>query len=161
MIRSMKTNDNNAVLCIYKKGIESRNATFEVNVPEWDSWDSKHLKHSRLIYMIGNNIVGWAALSPVSSREAYNGVAEVSIYIDPNYSGRGIGKELLNALIRQSEENGIWTLYSSIFEENIASIRIHEKNGFRRIGYRERIAKLDGKWRNTVLFERRSRIVGV
>jgi len=142
-------------------GIETRNATFETNLPNWEDWSSRHLKHSRFVFENNGEILGWVALSQVSSRLVYRGVAEVSIYIDLNHSKKGIGSELMNKVIQSSEENGIWTLQSSVFPENKATLRLHEKFGFRVIGKRERIACLDGVWRDTLIFERRSKIVGV
>jgi L-amino acid N-acyltransferase YncA len=159
-IREMQQSDGSRVLEIYKSGLDTKNATFETQVPSWPDWDSKHLKHSRFIYEEEGAILGWAALSPVSSREAYKGVVEVSIYIDTNFIGKGIGSKLMKQLIEASEKNGIWTLFSSVFPENIATIKLHEKFGFRNIGFREKIALHFGKWRNTIIMERRSKIVG-
>ncbi|MBN2614802.1 MAG: N-acetyltransferase [Bacteroidales bacterium] len=156
MIREMKTEDNRAVLNIYKMGLETRNATFETEVPSWQDWDNRHLNHSRFVCVEHEKVLGWAALSPVSSRHAYRGVAEISIYIDPLFFRKGIGSQLMERTIASSEENGIWSLYSSIFPENKATLRLHEKFGFRIIGTREKIAQLDGKWRDTLLLERRS-----
>jgi len=115
----------------------------------------------RWVALTNNKIVGWAGLLPISARKVYDGVAEVSIYIHPDFAGNGIGKQLMNHLVVESEKAGLWSLYASIFPENIASIRLHTSYGFREIGYRERIAKLDGIWRDTLLFERRSKITGI
>ena len=156
MIRKMELADARKVLDIYGKGLETRMATFETTVPSWDSWDNNHHRHSRFVYEENGKIMGWAALSPVSKRSVYAGVAEVSIYVDPELFGRTIGSQLMEKLIISSEENGIWTLYSSIFRENRPSFRLHEKFRFRQIGYREKIAKLDGQWKDTLLLERRS-----
>ena len=145
---------------IYKEGIDTGLATFETSVPDWDSWNGAHMKSCRLVASVANALLGWAALSPVSSRCVYGGVAEVSIYISEEARGQGVGLELLRALIRESEKAGIWTLQSGIFPENTASIKLHEKGGFRRIGYRERIGCLHGAWKDNVLFELRSRSVG-
>lgn len=153
----MHSRDAVRILEIYAMGIETRNATFETNVPSWKDWDSRHLSHSRLVSEENGIVSGWAALSPFSSRGVYSGVAEVSIYIDSNHLGKGLGSRLMEELIRSSEINGIWTLVSSVFPENEATLKLHSKFGFRIIGKRERIAKLDGKWRDTVLLERRSR----
>jgi phosphinothricin acetyltransferase len=149
-----------AVLEIYGHGIASGMATFETKVPDWDGFNLKYLPHSRLLAVENNVPVGWAALSPVSARACYNGVAEVSVYVHQQHQRKGIGRTLLEALIGTSEQNGIWSLLSVIHEENRASIHLHEQCGFRFIGYRERIAQLDGIWRTTVMLEKRSKIVG-
>jgi L-amino acid N-acyltransferase YncA len=146
---------------IYGLGLLTRNATFETQAPDFETWDKKYHVHLRWVALWNGTVVGWAGLLPVSVRKVYEGVAEVSIYIHPEYSGKGIGRQFMNYLIDESEKAGIWTLYSSIFPENHASIRLHQLAGFREIGYREKIAQLDGKWRNTVLFERRSKKIGV
>lgn len=156
----MMNQDSSRVLEIYQMGLDTRNATFETAVPSWNDWDTKHLKHSRFVYLDGDKILGWIALSPVSTRLVYEGVAEVSIYVDTNFSGKGIGSKLMKKMIESSEKHGIWTLYSSIFPENLATLKLHDKFGFRVIGARERIAKLDGKWRDTLLLERRSKVTG-
>lgn len=156
----MRDEDAGKVLEIYKMGLDTRNATFETKVPAWSDWDLKHHKHSRFVYLQNDRILGWAALSPVSAREVYSGVAELSIYIDANCLGKGIGSKLMEKLIGSSEENGIWTLQSSVFPENTATLKLHEKFGFRILGKRERIARLDGKWRDTVILERRSKKAG-
>jgi L-amino acid N-acyltransferase YncA len=150
-----------AVLEIYQHGIDSGMATFETEVPAWDQFDHKYLSHSRIIGVIDDHPVGWAALSPVSNRDCYHGVAEISVYVHQQYQRKGIGRILLQALIDESEQNGIWSLLSVIHQENRASIHLHEQCGFRYIGYRERIAQLDGIWRTTVMMERRSKTVGV
>ena len=157
MIREITDLDSIRVLEIYKMGIDTCNATFETEVPAWTDWDCKHLKHSRFVYIEDEKLLGWAALSAVSARPAYNGVAEVSIYIDTDFIAKGIGSKLMDKVITSSEENGIWTLNSSVFPENIATIKLHEKFGFRIIGFKEKVARLNGKWRNTVLLERRSK----
>jgi L-amino acid N-acyltransferase YncA len=141
---------------IYAQGIATRNATFETVVPEWSEWDGRHLPVCRLVALCGDEVVGWAALSGVSSRQVYRGVAEVSVYVAADAQGQGIGSALLAALIAESERNGIWTLQAGILAENAASIHMHEKGGFRVVGRREKIGQLDGQWRNTVLMERRS-----
>lgn len=152
--------DSSRVLEIYQMGLDTRNATFETIVPTWNDWDTKHTKHSRFVYLDGENILGWIALSPVSTRKVYEGVAELSIYVDTNFLGKGIGSKLMEKMIESSEKNRIWTLYSSIFPENMATLKLHNKFRFRVIGTRERIAKLDGKWRDTLLLERRSKVTG-
>lgn len=157
----MTTDDALHVLEIYKMGVETRNATFETEIPSWKEWNLKHHVHCRFVYTENNIVLGWVALLPVSTRKAYQGVAELSIYIDTYEHGKGIGSFLMEKLIQSSEEKGIWTLYSSIFPENKATMKLHQKFGFRIIGTRERIAQLDGKWRDTVLLERRSNIVGL
>jgi len=161
MIREMTRQDSVSILEIYKMGLDTRNATFETNVPSWVDWDGKHLKHSRFVYVEDDSVLGWIALSPVSVRKVYAGIAEVSVYIDTDSRCKGIGSKLMEQVIISSEKNGIWTLSSSVFAENKATLRLHEKFGFRVIGIREKIAQLEGKWRNTVLLERRSKTVGI
>ncbi len=149
-----------SVESIYQQGMATGFATFQDEVPSWESWDKDHLRHSRLLVKEGDQIMGWAALSPVSGRCVYGGVAEISIYIAENARGKGYGKSLLNKLIAESERNGIWTIQAEIFPENIASIELHKKCGFRQIGFREKIGKKNGVWRDTLLMERRSKIIG-
>lgn len=141
---------------IYQQGIDTKNATFETKAPTWEIWDGKFMKQHRFVAISNNEIFGWAALSSVSSRCVYEGVCEVSVYVSPQASGKGIGTQLLQQLIDDSEAKGIWTLQAGVFPENKASIHLHEKLGFRQVGYREKIAKMDGVWRNTILLERRS-----
>jgi L-amino acid N-acyltransferase YncA len=161
-----------AVREIYRQGIASGNATFETELPDWEDWDSKHRKNCRLIALepieeealVGLKdirVLGWAALSPVSTRRVYSGVAEVSVYVDENARGNGVGKSLLQALIAESELNGIWTLQAGIFPENLASIALHRSCGFRKVGVRRRIGRLGERWRDVLLLERRSSRVGV
>ena len=145
---------------IYLAGIETGHATFETEAPNWERWDENHLAAPRLVAVRDKTILGWAALSRVSRREVYAGVAEVSVYVDSQARGRGIGKLLLGNLISESEANGIWTLQASIFPENVSSIWLHRALGFREVGTRERIGQLKNVWRDTVLFERRSKVVG-
>ncbi|MEO8027100.1 MAG: N-acetyltransferase family protein [Bryobacteraceae bacterium] len=149
-----------AVRSIYEQGIATGEATFTTEAPGWEAWDRAHLADCRLVAMEGPQVVGWAALLPISSRECYRGVCEVSIYITDTSRGAGLGTQLLSALIGESERHGIWMLQSVIFPENSASIRLHEKHGFRFVGRRERIAQREGLWRDTVLLERRSRSIG-
>ena len=150
-----------AVRSIYEEGIATGEATFETSAPAWEAWDASHLPFARLVAGEGDDILGWAALSRVSERCVYAGVAETSIYVKASARGRGVGAALLEALIRESEANGIWTLTAGIFPENTASVRLHERTGFRILGVRERIGKMNGRWRDTLLLERRSRVVGV
>lgn len=150
-----------AVREIYAQGIATGNATFEQTVPEWKDWDARHLATCRLVACLGAEVVAWAALSRASTRRVYEGVAEVSIYIADQVHGQGIGWQLMAALVGESERNDIWTLQAGIFPENAASIRLHQKAGFRIVGRRERIGCMDGRWRDTVLMERRSAVVGV
>lgn len=146
---------------IYEEGIATGMATFEKEIPSWEAWDANHLKSCRIIARNNEEVVGWAALSPVSSRCVYGGVAEVSVYVAANARGKGIGKILMNRLITESESEGFWTLQAGIFPENKNSIRLHEKSGFRIIGFRERIGQLDGVWKDNVLLERRSSKIGL
>jgi phosphinothricin acetyltransferase len=161
IIDSMRPEDAQQVLAIYAEGIVTGQATFETNPPNWEQWDAGHLSVCRLVARNKKTVLGWAALSAVSRRQAYAGVAEVSIYISEMARGLGIGNALMAALVEASEANGFWTLQSAVFPENRASISLHLKHGFRELGRRERIAKHHGIWRDTVLLERRSRIVGV
>ena len=146
---------------IYLQGIATGNATFEQSAPAWKEWDERHLPSCRLVARLENRIVGWAALSPVSSRCVYGGVAGVSIYVAEDARGHGVGRRLLGALVDGSEQNGIWTLQAGIFPENQASIRLHQQAGFRIVGRRERLGCMNGIWRDIVLMERRSTVVGV
>ncbi len=150
-----------AVRVIYEEGIATRNATFETATPEWEAWDAGHLKTCRLVARGGGDVVGWAALSPVSARKVYAGVCEVSVYVAERARGQKIGSKLLRALIESSEREGIWTLQAGIFAENLASLVLHESCGFRVVGIRERMGSLEGRWRNVVLMERRSGVAGV
>ena len=161
MIDRMMPEDWEQVRSIYLEGLSGGNSTFETETPSWEQWDEGHLQFARLVMRDGNRILGWAALSPVSKRSVYRGVAELTVYVTESARGRGIGRALLEALIAQSERNGIWTLQASIFPENIASAKLHLSCGFREVGRRERIAILKGVWRDTLLFERRSTRVGV
>ena len=142
------------VKLIYEQGIKTGNATFQTHAPEWDEWDRSHISRCRIVIAHNNVVLGWAALSPVSSRCVYAGVAEVSVYVAGNEKAKGIGTRLLKELIEASEHNNFWTLQAGIFPENKASLRIHEKLGFNVVGIRDRIGNMDGVWRNTVLLER-------
>ena len=161
MIRPAAQSDAARILEIYRLGVETRNATFETSVPAWEEWDARHHPFCRYVYVDGGRVIGWGAISPVSKRACYRGVAEISIYVDTAHLGKGIGARLMQVLIDETENHGIWTLYSSIFPENEASYKLHLSYGFREVGYRERIAQLDGKWRNTVILERRSTKAGI
>jgi L-amino acid N-acyltransferase YncA len=160
-IKPLEQNHYPAIKEIYELGIATGNATFETKAPTWDEWDKNHLTKSRLVAVDENeNVIGWAALSSVSSRCVYAGVAELSVYVHLNQQGKGIGKKLLEALIRESEKLNIWTLQAGIFPENKASLKIHEQCGFRKVGYHEKIGKMKDVWRDTILLERRSKAVG-
>ncbi len=153
--------DWDAVRTIYREGIVSGHATFEEHAPTWEVWDNSHLSICRLVAREKDTVVGWAALNPVSERCVYEGVAETSAYVSAVAQGRGIGRALLLALIEGSEAEGIWTLQAGIFPENAASLAVHRACGFREVGRRERIGKMGTVWRDTVLLERRSTVVGV
>jgi L-amino acid N-acyltransferase YncA len=157
----MKPSDWEAVKQIYEEGIATGNATFQQSAPTWDEWNNSHLLHSRIVAKADNNVLGWAALTPVSGRCVYAGVAEVSVYVSDKARGKGLGKQLLQKLIEESEANGIWTLQAGIFPENTPSIKIHEACGFRIFGTRERIGKMNGVWRDNLVLERRSKTVGI
>lgn len=158
----MKSSDWEQVKNIYLEGIKTGTATFQTEAPAWENWDKGHLNICRLVARSTNDILGWVALSPTSNRDCYKGVVEVSIYIGEKFKRQGIGTTLLRNLIKQSEENGIWTLYCAIIRENTASIEMHKKCGFREIGIREKVAKMDNDvWHDVVLMERRSKIVGI
>ncbi len=146
---------------IYKEGIETGNATFQQSIPTWEDWNKGHISVCRIVAEVNHDIVGWAALSAVSSRAVYAGVAEISVYVGNKYRGQQIGTKLLEAIIVESEANSFWTLQSGIFPENKSSIAIHIKQGFREIGYREKVAKMNQMWRDTILMERRSTVAGI
>lgn len=156
-VRSMNENDWLAVSAIYQSGMDTNLATFQTECPPYVEWDKSHLHCCRLVAVTEGKVVGWAALSPVSDRCVYSGVAEVSVYVEPNSHGQGIGAALLSELSAAAKKEGIWTLQSGIMQNNVASIRLHEKCGFRTVGYRERIGKdHSGIWHNTVLMELRN-----
>jgi L-amino acid N-acyltransferase YncA len=159
-IDQMLPKDWPAVREIYLEGIATRQATFETQAPSWEVWEASHSSFARLVARENETVVGWAALSPVSSRQAYAGVAEVSVYVAESQRGLGLGRQLLEALIAASEANGIWSLQAVMFRENAGSVALHRRCGFREVGQRERIAKLDGAWRDTILLERRSQRIG-
>lgn len=156
-IRELNRNDWNNIRDIYQQGLDLNIATFQTECPSYEEWNNGHLKDCRFGAIYENILVGFAVLSPTSKRDVYQGVVEVSVYVDSNYKNKGIGTSLLNHLIKEADQKGYWTLYSGIIEENVASIALHQTCGFRKIGYREKIAKdRFGNWHNTVLFERRS-----
>jgi len=160
-ISEMVEQDWGAVRAIYLEGIATGHATFEKSAPDWSTWDSGHLQFCRFVARSGPEVLGWAALSPVSNRCVYGGVAEVSIYVADRARGRKIGSKLLGVLIEASECNGIWTLQAGIFPENVASIELHKRASFRIVGLRERLGCMDGQWRDVILMERRSAITGI
>jgi L-amino acid N-acyltransferase YncA len=160
-IKTIEAGDYSEVCCIYLEGIATGIATFQTTASDWEAWDKSHLLKNRLAIFEGEKMAAWAALSPVSSRCVYQGVAEVSIYVSKKFRGKGIGKTLLLALIESSEKEGLWTLQSGIFADNKASIALHEACGFRQIGFREKIGQLHGEWKDNVIMERRSKIVGI
>ena len=160
-IAQMKAEDWPRVRAIYLEGIATGQATFETDAPEWSAWNAAHLPTPRLVARVGAEVAGWAALSPVSSRCVYAGVGETSVYVGAAYRGAGVGRALLTALVNESERTGLCTSQAGIFPENVASVRLHKSCGFREVGRRERIGRRDGVWRDTLLLERRSRVVGV
>lgn len=153
-------NNFDVVSQIYKSGIATRNATFETTVPSFEIWDKKYLPFGRIALYENEEMLGWASLSKVSERDVYRGVAEVSVYVSETAQGKGVGTKLLQQLIKTSESEGIWTLQCGIMRENTASIQLHKKCGFREIGYREKVAKLDNRWRDNIIMERRSNVIG-
>ena len=180
VIETMRPEDWPAVRVIYLEGIATGNATFETEAPSWDAWDTAHAREPRLIARESSEagragapaafgaardprgaILGWAALTPVSGRCVYAGVGDLSVYVATSARGRGLGKALLKALVTESERAGIWTLQAGIFPENEASLALHRSCGFREVGRRERIGKMNGVWRDVMLLERRSQITGI
>lgn len=170
-IRAMRSDDWAAVRAIYEEGIASGHATFETTAPSWEAWDASHLTTCRLVAIRvladpaeaatpSDCLIGWAALTPVSGRCVYAGVAEVSVYVAAALRGSGVGRRLLDALVTQSERQGLWTLQASVFPENAASLGAHTRAGFRIVGTRERLGQLKGVWRDVLLLERRSGIAG-
>ena len=149
------------VSSIYAEGQRTGNATFQNDIPTWEEWNAAHIENCRIVATLDDQIAGWAALTPVSGRCVYAGVAEVSVYVGEAFRGQKIGLQLLQELVAESEKNGYWTLQAGIFPENESSVRIHEKCGFRQVGRRERIGQMAGIWRDTLLLERRSSTVGV
>ena len=160
IIDQMIPGDWEQVRAIFLEGIATGYTTFETDAPSWEKWDASHFQIARLVARKGDKVLGWAALAAVSNRDAYRGVAELSVSVKEESRGRGIGRALLEALIEISERSEIWTLQAAIFPENIASVKLHLRCGFREVGRRERIGKLNGIWRDTLLFERRSKTAG-
>jgi phosphinothricin acetyltransferase len=160
-VERMRPEDWAEVARVYAEGIATGHATFERDVPAWEAWDRDHLAAPRLVARDGDRLLGWAALIPVSGRCVYGGVGEVSVYVGSEARGKGVGAALLSELIAASEAAGLWTLQAGIFPENAASLAIHLACGFREVGRRERIGQLEGRWRDVVLLERRSPVVGV
>ncbi len=157
VIREITEADYPAVKRIFEEGIASGNSTFQKTAPVWNEWNESKLPYCRLAAVVDKEIAGWTALTPTSKREVYKGVNEESIYIAEKYAGKGIGKLLLNTLIEESEKQGVWTLYAAIFPENKISIKLHISCGFREIGFMEKAGCMNGVWRDTILFERRSK----
>jgi L-amino acid N-acyltransferase YncA len=155
-IAAMAAADWPAVAEIYRRGLETGNASFETEVPAFAAWDAAHLDRPRLVARLGGAVAGWAALSPVSDRCVYGGVAEVSVYVAPALAGRGVGRLLVSELARRAEDSGIWTLQAGIFPENTASLALHQRCGFRVVGRRDRLGLHHGVWRDVLLVERRS-----
>lgn len=159
-IKSLEPNHWPEVKVIFEQGLATGVATFETESPSWKEWDSSHLQICRLVAIINDHVAGWIALSPVSNRCVYGGVGEISVYIHKDYRGKGIGKVLLAEVIKVSEENGYWTLEAGVMPENVGSVKLHESLGFRVVGYREKISKINGIWRDNLILERRSKIAG-
>jgi L-amino acid N-acyltransferase YncA len=151
----------NAVKKIYEEGIATGNATFQTEAPSWEEWDKSHVAEPRLVALENENVLGWAAITPISGRCVYAGVGEVSVYVSSTAQGKGVGKSLLQNLISESEKNEFWTLQAGIFPENTASIRLHQSVGFRIIGTREKIGKMNEVWRDILFLERRSNTIGI
>lgn len=165
-VGKMLPTDWERVRAIYAEGIATGHATFEAEAPDWEKWDSSHLPEPRLVVRVDGKVVAWCAISRTSDRCTYAGVVEVSVYVTEKFQGRGLGSALLAALIEASEKRGFWTLQSGVFPENVASLELHKKHGFRVVGVRERIGKMTfgdhkGKWRDVVLMERRSKVAGI
>ena len=161
LIEPLRSENWPAVRAIYLEGIATGNATFEQTAPEWEQWDAGHLPAARIVARSdAGEVLGWAALSGISSRSVYAGVAEVSVYVAERARGWGVGRKLLAHLIADSEAEGIWTLQAGIFPENLASIALHKRAGFRIVGRRERLGQMNGRWRDVVLMERRSSVAG-
>jgi len=161
VVAPMEKSDWEAVRTAYLEGIATGNATFEKSAPDWEKWDRDHLPACRVVARLRDEVVGWAALSPVSGRRVYAGVAEASIYVASRARGNGVGRALIASLVAESERHGIWTLQAGVFPENTASLELCKRVGFRIVGTRERIGCMDGRWRDVLLLERRSGLTGV
>lgn len=159
VINEMLSGDWEQVKSIYLEGISTGNATFQNEAPSWEDWNNGHLSDCRFVAHAEGKVVGWIALSHISSRCVYSGVAEVSVYVSEHVKGMGVGSKLLKTLIEESKQKGFWTIQSGIFPENTASLQLHHKFGFREVGRRERIGKMKGVWRDVLLLERRSKVV--
>lgn len=161
MIRELHRADAAQILRIYQQGLDSGEASFETTAPDWQGWNNKHHPLCRLVFELSGKVLGWAALAPTSARPCYRGVAELSVYVDAEYHGQGIGSALMESIILCSELHNFWTLTASIFPENRATHALHLKHGFREVGRRQSIAQHHGRWRDTLLLERRSQRIGV
>lgn len=161
IIEKMLASDWSSVLTIFQQGIDGRNATFSTVAPTWDEWNNGHLKIARFVAKLNGEIVGWVALSPFSNRDFHSGVVEDSIYLSHTAQGKGIGSKLLAACIEEAEQHDIWLIQSQIFVENLGSIKLHEKLGFYSVGIRKKIGKHHGIWRDVLLMDRRSEIIGI
>jgi len=159
-ITDLQTEHWPEVALIYAQGIETGHATFETDLPSWERWDENHLTEHRFVGMRDGEVVGWVAVSAVSDRSVYGGVVENNVYVGDNARGTGVGRQLLERLIASTEAVGIWTIQTGIFPENEASVRLHECVGFELVGRRKRLGKLHGAWRDVLLLERRSRVIG-
>ena len=161
LIRTFEQADYPFVQTIYQQGIDTGNATFQLTAKSWNEWNHSMHNHSRIVAEENGSVLGWAALSPISTREVYSGIAEVSIYVSTSAQGKGIGQKLLAQLVLESEKSNIWMLQAAIFPENVGSLATHKNNDFRQLGVREKFGKMNGIWRDVVLMERRSKVVGV